>query len=717
MSTKLLKILVADKCGLFCAALLGTQLININAVQAEQDSRADTPSGETGIFEEVIVVTGLREVAGSNQVQPDSEALISPDAAGLVQRLPGAALINNGSLSGQVQYRGMFGSRVSTKINNQSFHSGGPNLMDPPMHYAPPTLIESITVHRGVSSVGFGPSLSGGVNADLKSLNYASGVDYEPSYDITAIGRTADESYAVGGIAGVSNNQFKLSGLFSVESGSNQQFADGEIDNTFHDRRVFGLTGGYKTDLSELTISARRHETDPTGNAPFAMDINLVDTDFYTLNYLRAIGDMTLKLAVGHSDVYHEMNNNEFRPAPANPARYRETEASALTDSATAALLFDVVDTAVEVGIDYQSSDMDVTIFNPLNTNFYVNNFSGVNIQRTGLYASIRNDIYSWHYSLGGRVDSHRSSAEQASYGPALPGMAQSLAATYNSGDRSWDDATADVVARLWQRRDALTWRFSLASKNRAPGFLERYAWLPTQASAGLADGNNYVGDLNIEPETARIIEAGVDYDGDNAWVRPTVYYQQVDDYIQGVPFDDTPDVIDSPVEMVSAGSGDTTPLRFSNVDARIYGFDTDFGYQLSPEWKIEGVVSMVRGERRDNDDNLYRISPDKLSLSLVYDQSEWSVSAETILVKKQNRVSVTNNEQATAGYGLLNLYSTWRVSPQISISAGLENVLDKKYENHLAGYNRVSNSDVAVGARLPGVGRSLQLRFHIFSI
>jgi iron complex outermembrane receptor protein len=99
-------------------------------------------------------------------------------------------------------------------------------------------------------------------------------------YDVTAIGRTADESYAVGGIVGVANEQFKILGLFSVEDGSDQRFADGDITNTFHARRVFGPTGGYKTDLSELTLGVRRHETDPTGNAPFAMDIKLIDTDF-----------------------------------------------------------------------------------------------------------------------------------------------------------------------------------------------------------------------------------------------------------------------------------------------------------------------------------------------------------------------------------------------------------------------------------------------------
>ena len=626
---------VAGRRTLLCMSIVATQLLPFSPLIAESQAE-----NSASVFEEVIVVTGARETTAVNQIQPESESLIAPDGAALVQRLPGAALINNGTLSGQVQYRGVFGSRVSTKINNQSFHSGGPNLMDPPMSYAPPTLIESITVNRGTSPVAFGPSLSGGVNADLKDLKYSAGDEYEAQYDITAIGRSADESYALGGIVGLANEQFKLSGLFSVENGDDLRFSDGRINNTFHDRKVFGFTGGYKTDLSELTLSARRHETDPTGNTPFAMDINLIDTDFFTANYVRSIGDVILKVDIGHTDVYHEMNNNEFRPAPASVMRYRETEASAKTNSAAVALLFDVSDAAVEVGLDYGDSDMNVTIFNPRNANFFVNSLPGINISRTGLYANLQNEIVSWHYSLGARVDSHESSANDASFGIAFPGMAQNLANAFNATDRNWDDETVDVVARLWKKQGSLTWRFSLANKNRAPGFLERYAWLPTPASAGLADGNTYVGDLGIKPETARVIEAGLDYDGDNGWVRPTFYYQQIDNYIQGTPFDGTPGVIDTPVEMVSSGNGDTTPLKFSNVDAKIYGFDADYGYRFSDAWSVEGVVSIVRGERRDISDNLYRVSPDKVSVSLVYDQSEWTATAETVLVSNQRRVS-----------------------------------------------------------------------------
>jgi iron complex outermembrane receptor protein len=292
--------------------------------------------------------------------------------------------------------------------------------------------------------------------------------------------------------------------------------------------------------------------------------------------------------------------------------------------------------------------------------------------------------------------------------------MAKSLATRYNQSDRTWQATTNDLVARTWKQTDTATWRASIARKTRAPGYLERFAWLPTAASSGLADGNTYVGDLELTEETAWIMEFGVDVNRDRWWIRPTVYYHHVDNYIQGISFDNTPGVIDSPVEMVSGMMGDLTPLRFANVDAKMYGMDADYGFWINERWRVEGVVSVVRGKRRDIKDDLYRISPDNLRIGIIYEQALWSINLESVLVSKQNNVSQTNDEQKTSGHGLLNLNTLWQAREAVLISLGLENILDREYQNHLGGYNRIRNSDVGVRERLPGTGRNVYLRVQI---
>jgi iron complex outermembrane receptor protein len=255
--------------------------------------------------------------------------------------------------------------------------------------------------------------------------------------------------------------------------------------------------------------------------------------------------------------------------------------------------------------------------------------------------------------------------------------------------------------------------RLSLAYKTRVANAIERFSWLPTGASGGLADGNIYVGDLNLRNEKAWIAEIGFDYQDSRFYARPTLFYRRVDDFIQGVPFDDSPGVINSPVEMVANMNGDPTPLRFANVDAEIYGADLDFGWHISGPLHLDGTASYVRAKRRDIDDNLYRIAPPNARVALSWQEQTWHLGAELQVFADQNKVSATNDEQPSNGYLLAGLFGHVELTPGFTLDANVENLFNRNYTEHLAGYNRVSGSDVAVGARLPGAGRSAFVRLR----
>jgi iron complex outermembrane receptor protein len=261
---------------------------------------------------------------------------------------------------------------------------------------------------------------------------------------------------------------------------------------------------------------------------------------------------------------------------------------------------------------------------------------------------------------------------------------------------------------------DQLSWRAAISRKSRAPGYLERFAWLPTPASGGLADGNTYVGDLDLDAEVATALEAGFDFASPRAYLRPTVHVSWIDDYIQGTPAEPvTPGVVDTPLEMVSAMNGDPTPLRFSNVEAKLYGLDADFGYALSDSWRIDGVFSLARGERTDIDDDLYRIAPARLRTGLTYEAASWSGTLEGVAVAEQNRVSAENSEAATPGYVIVNAYVQIDLHEQLTVSAGAENLLDQRWRDHLGGYNRNSGLGIPVGERLPGAGAGVWMRLN----
>ena len=164
---------------------------------------------------------------------------------------------------------------------------------------------------------------------------------------------------------------------------------------------------------------------------------------------------------------------------------------------------------------------------------------------------------------------------------------------------------------------------------------------------------------------------------------------------------------------MVSQASGDATPLRFANTDAEIWGADIAFGAQIAGPLRIDGVASYVRGKRRDLADNLYRMAPANGRLALVWEAARWSMSIEGQAVAAQTKVSVTNDEAASKGYVLANIYGHWLVRDGVRLDVGIENLFDRQYQEHLAGYNRIAGSDVPLGARLPGAGRSAFVRLR----
>ncbi|MDZ7587652.1 MAG: TonB-dependent receptor [Parasphingorhabdus sp.] len=331
--------------------------------------------------------------------------------------------------------------------------------------------------------------------------------------------------------------------------------------------------------------------------------------------------------------------------------------------------------------------------------------------ERFGAYLQWGGGLGAVQFELGGRIDRTEQSAGTPQLGTAVPMGPRGLAAAFIASGRSATDTTFDGVARLWIEGGAITPRLTLARKTRVPSVLERFAWLPTEASFGLADGNIYVGNQALEPEVAWIAEAGFDLENDWLTLRPTVYYRRINNFIQGTPFDDTPGVVNSPVEMVASMGGDPTPLRFRNTDAELYGADLDFVVRPLRQIELAGTASFVRGQRRDIADDLYRIPPANLRLSATWATDRLALGAELFVAADQDRVSLTNSEPAGEGFATVALFARYSIDERLVLEAGVENLFDEAYAPHLAGRSRVGASDVPLLERLPGPGRGAWAR------
>jgi len=313
-----------------------------------------------------------------------------------------------------------------------------------------------------------------------------------------------------------------------------------------------------------------------------------------------------------------------------------------------------------------------------------------------------------WAMQSGVRYSQIGMDADAVSVNGPMGAML-ALQSQFNQADRQQTEHLVDLALDLKRTLSSeLNLILGAARKQRAPSYQERYLWGPFQSTSGLADGNNYLGNINLDPETAYQFELGLDWHRPTIGISPRVFYHHVNDYIQGTPST-------NPVAIAASSMmGDSTPLAFNNVDARLYGLDTTWYLAINNQWQLDGTLSYVRGERRDTDDNLYRIAPVTNRVQLRYIQTDWQLGLAMVNVAAQHKVSAENTEQKTSGYSLFHLSGQYQLDKALTVNAGIDNLFDRRYQDHLGGYNRVRNNpDIALDERLYGVGRSAYLAIN----
>ncbi len=164
------------------------------------------------------------------------------------------------------------------------------------------------------------------------------------------------------------------------------------------------------------------------------------------------------------------------------------------------------------------------------------------------------------------------------------------------------------------------------------------------------------------------------------------------------------------PANMLATMMSGNGALQFDNVEAEIYGLDLGWRYSLTERLGLEGSASYTRGRRTDATDNLYRLPPLNASVALNFAGSAWSLRGEMVAYDRQDKVSAFNGEQPTPGYGIVNAAFSWRASRSLRVDVEASNLLDRGYQDHLAGVNRVRDVDLPAGERLWGAERTFSV-------
>ncbi|MBI5685341.1 MAG: TonB-dependent receptor [Verrucomicrobia bacterium] len=661
------------------------------------------PSSRAAVKMAEVVVKGQREPALTEteaavaplttrnvDISPEAKGRVT-DSAGLLRNVPGTAVIRNGPQTGIVQLHGMHNDRVKILVDGMTITPACPNHMDPPLHAINVPNVAAMTVMSGVTPVSLGgDSTAGTVVVKAAPPQFAKDEKLRLFSNITSSYASRDDGWTVGAAGGVAN-QF-LSGSYhgSWVKGGDYRFPGGFVRASGYDSMEHDLLLGFKTGPSIWGLDVGMTRMRNTGTPALGMDIAEDDGKRVGMRNTTELDFGTLESRFYYHHTDHLMDNFSLRPVTGMrmiaPAISRDTGFNIGLTMPCGELH------TVRVGTEFHLITHSV-YGQMLPSGMIQDTFSDATRNRVGTYAEWQTDwTPEWRTQFGIRNDTVMSDARNIDRFFAANAADR---ARFNARNHASTDANFDLTASTRFAPDKESaYELGFARKTRSPNILERFLWTPASSSAGQSDGRTYFGNLDLEPEVAHTVSLSGDWRGDKwkAYVSP--FYSFVSDYIQGTPI----------ARLDTAG---LPVLQFRNMNrVDLYGADAGASYQICEPFAVSAQVSYVRGDNHATGDSPYRIAPLRGVIDFDHKWKRWENQVEVVLVARQGDVAQFNGEQKTPGYALLNLRTGYRFTDWALLTAGIENITDQSYADHLNGINRVAASDVPVGVRLPSPGR-----------
>ncbi len=159
-------------------------------------------------------------------------------------------------------------------------------------------------------------------------------------------------------------------------------------------------------------------------------------------------------------------------------------------------------------------------------------------------------------------------------------------------------------------------------------------------------------------------------------------------------------------IEQQQVGISNTGLLQFQAKNVRsvaIYGIEGKGEWRFLPEWALVGSAAFARGTNEDRDRPIDTVAPLTIVGGIKYDDPDgWGGKLTTKKVWEHDRVSDPTYFRAP-GYTFLDLYGYYDLGTMFSLNAGVLNILDHHYWNHLDVVGTAWNSATVERASAPG--------------
>lgn len=684
--------------------------------------------------------------AGRQQLalNPANLAVAGDNTAKLLDHIPGGDFSAAGGVSALPVLNGFSDNQLLVQVNGFSTPNACANHMNPPLSYLSPSAIGRITVYPTVVPANIGGNAIGGaIIIDAPQPVFAN-----PGSVFLSSGSFGGFFQSNGDIFGVNLNAIAATRHFSIRysgsysHGNNYKaarafkpvtygIAGDVVASSLYEAEYQNLNAAYRWNHQLLELGVQYQNIPYQGFPSARMDMTGNHSTRLNLHYQTKLHWGELELRAYNQVVQHSMNflNDKMLGAMMDMPMNTQGVNNGIKVKFT---LPTINSNRIQLGASYNHEHLNDQ-WPPVTSQMSMmgpHTFLNINNGRRDRY-----DIFAgwkrhwnpqWSSDVAMRLDivDMNTGAVQG-YNPMMygsPSNPTSLAGRFNNADRRRSNSNWNTSIILhYVPGTHSDYTLGLARKSQSPSLYELYTWSDNPMAMNMIgwfnDGNGYIGNLNLQPETANTLSFDANFHAANPQVwqlKIQPYYTYIQNYIGALR---CPTNLGGACTVANqrATSG-FVYLQFTNQKAALWGINLSAKLRLAQTdhfgmFTLDTNAAYVHGENLSTHTPLYHMMPANLRLALHQEWGSWRNTIEEQLVAPKNRVDPLRNEPQTSGYGLLNLRTSYHFG-HWQASLALENLLNQYYEQPLGGLY-LGQRPMIYGITLPGPGRSVNMNVN----
>ncbi len=587
----------------------------------------------------------------------------------ILSRIEGVNLIKRGAFGLEPTLRTYNAGQINIMVNGMKMYGACTDKMDPISAYIEPSNLDKLQVNQGASAAANGSTIGGNLNFQLKEAVF--NTKNLPSVTAFLQYSTVNKGFNNGVSLNLNKNKIAFR-MAAVYKNVGNYAAGGGLEVKFTQYEKFNLQLNTVIKLgknNKLMADIIYDKGINIGYAALPMDVSSATGKIAALThqvYFKKVLNALMETKLYYNEVVHYMDDTHRPETPIHMDMPGWSNTIGFYNKINFEKKKHNFETRLDAHKAYTRADM--TMYPQNEKEMYMQTLPGNNLINSGLSITYNykiNEIYG--LGVMARSDFYQQKVID------------------NIGILQWEGLGFDVNKQtqnwlhngsLWLKRNAkkINSKLVLALGARIPTANERLGLYLFNR----ADGNDYIGNLNLKPEQAFQIDFINNFNIKKIALTTTLFYHQIENYIYAY-------VLPPAYSAMTIGARGVK--TYQNIDyAQLMGFEATVGFKINKKIWYKTNLRYTYG-LLNNGLYMQQVPPFKAINTIRFQNKLFQIQIEHFFANAQNLINPHFGEIKTAGWHSFNArfaYTKTIKKSVIQVNTAIENLFDINYREHL---------------------------------